>query len=505
MADTRIVSGGQNETPITALHVRALARANAIPVLLVNASGDIYNALAGGGSTTNFTGINGVTPSVNAGNADTGTLRVVVASDQATIPISFQTPVTGVQIVGGSVGGTVGISGDSPFTIGKITAPVGISGDVSTKPLAGQTWPVSIAASVPVTFSSQIGVNIIGGSIGSQVQPSGDFPVRLAAATAPIGISGDVSTIPKAGQTWPVSFPGGISIGAITAPIGITGDVSTTPKAGQTWPVSVTGTINTSQQSVVGVQVLGGSVGSTIGISGDAVVNAVQRGAWAVGITGDVNVVVTVADIMTVGNVVGTQLVGGSIGGRVSISGDSLNVVQQGIIGVQVVGGQSGGSVGISGDVAIKPSATTNIGRFPVSGDTGLTDGADRTILATVRDYSNSNPLAVVLTNASGDVYNSSTNISVLAATYGVKNITTTATMILNRNNNRLAAYIQNVERQQMYIGFDANLTVVNGGIVLAPTVNSSGDGGSFGIDKYTGTIYAILASGDADVRYVET
>ena len=340
MADTRIVSGGQNETPITALHVRPLARANAIPVFLVNTSGDLYNALAAGGSTTNLTGINGVVPSVNAGTSDTGTLRVVVASDQAAIPISFTTPVTGVQILGGAVGGTIGISGDSPFTIGKITAPVGISGDVLVR--GGNAVAVKVdgsAVTQPVSFSGGVstippvtGVQIVGGGGGS-VSPSGDFPVRLAVATAPIGISGDVSTLPKAGQTWPVSI-------AASVPVTFSGQV-------------------------------------------------------------------------------GVNIVGGSVGGKFSSSGDTLNVSQQGIVGVYVVGGSGQPAAGISGDVAVKPSATTGIGRFPVSGDTGISDGVTRTTLATVKAFTRSNPLTVALVNASGDVYNAAIDQPVAIALAG--------------------------------------------------------------------------------------
>ena len=119
MADVRIVQGGQNQGPITAAHVKALERANALVVVQVNASGDIVNpgGSGGAGSDVNVSQINSQTPDMNIGNASAGTLRVVLASDQPTVSVSgsfaaSQVPVTGVQIVGGSVGGKFSTSGD---------------------------------------------------------------------------------------------------------------------------------------------------------------------------------------------------------------------------------------------------------------------------------------------------------------------------------------------------------------------------------------------------------
>lgn len=88
-------------------------------------------------------------------------------------------------------------------------------------------------------------------------------------------------------------------------------------------------------------------------------------------------------------SVVGVQIVGGGIN-RVSISGDTLpvtisqsvNVQEQNKIGAHVASGLVG-----------------------ITGDRSITDGADPTIESTVRDYANSNPITVVLTNASGDTY----------------------------------------------------------------------------------------------------
>lgn len=119
----------------------------------------------------------------------------------------------------------------------------------------------------------------------------------------------------------------------------------------------------------------------------------------------------------------------------------------------------------------------------------------------------NRDVLVVVLANPSGDLVNpdSAAEAPASAGSYGVKNVTTAATLILATNTKRKNAFIQNVERQQVAIGLDSNLTVQNAGAMLHPTsVNSSGDGASF-VTDYTGPIYGIVASGDVDVRYMET
>lgn len=402
-SDARIVSGGQNEGPITALHVRSLSgKTNAIPVFLVNISGDTYNAGGGGsGGNVNLTQINGVTPSVNSGTSDNGTLRVVVASDQ-TVPVSF-------------LGGV-------------------------------QTLP-------PVT-----GVQLVGGWSG-QVAPSGDFPVRIAVINAPIGITGDVSTIPKVGQTWPVR-----------------------------------------EQGVVGVQLIGGGV-NRVSISGDTLAVS-QQGAYATSITGDVLLRANPNTIIgQLGGTLGVNILGGSVGGRVSISGDQLNTSQQGVVGVYIVGGSGQGTAGISGDVAIKPSTATGIGRFPVSGDTVLRDGVSN-IRATVLSLNNSNPLTVSIAGPSGEQYPNRSS----AANYGRKNITTSATKILSSNPNRLALLIQNLENQQAIIGFSPEVTVIAPGGFLSPISGAagSGDGGVYNNSDYTGEVWGIVASGDLDVAYQE-
>lgn len=617
MPDVRIVNGGQNQAPIVAADVRALPRANALVFVQVNVSGDIINpggAGGGVGSNVNINQINGQTPDLGTGNTGVGTLRVVLASDQPTLSISGNLtattsppPVTGVQVVGGSVGGRVSISGDQLAVIQQGAWAVAVTGDVSTKPLAGQIWPVTeqnktgvhvvsgqlgvsgdvstipkagqtwptaqqtpigvqvlnpggrvsisgdvlaVSQSGPfavaitgdvllraggptltVTQAGAVGAQIVGGSVGAQVTPSGDFMVRIGVIQAPIGVSGDVLIrggnavavkVDGSAVTQPVSFPGGVTIGAATAPFSITGDVSTKPAGGQTWPVNqqgVTGvtivgatviqavsgdvrqngawaiaitgdvliraggpTLPVSFAGPVGVQVL--NPGARVSISGDQLA-VVQQGAWAVAVTGDILLRAGQPPLsVTHVGPIGVQIVGGSAASQVSPSGDfpvrisastaSLGVTgdvstkpaagqvwpvnQQGTLGViltgavngmdrvgisgdapvsqkggwavaitgdvllrpnpgtiigqlagtlgvQILGGSVGGQFSASGDLKVIPSTTT-FNKFPVSGDTRLMDGTNPAIAATVKSYTRSNPVAVVLVNSSGDAYN---------------------------------------------------------------------------------------------------
>ena len=63
---------------------------------------------------------------------------------------------------------------------------------------------------------------------------------------------------------------------------------------------------------------------------------------------------------------------------------------------------------------------------------------------------------------------------------------------------------IQNLEGQQMAVGFDSSMSVFTAGAMLAPTADSSGDGGVFSVSRYKGPLFACVATGDADVFYAE-
>mgnify|MGYP001566108577 CR=1 FL=1 len=80
----------------------------------------------------------------------------------------------------------------------------------------------------------------------------------------------------------------------------------------------------------------------------------------------------------------------------------------------------------------------------PGGADGAILDGADSAIKGTVRDYTRSNPVAVVLTNSSGDSYNS----GLLGSSQALEPVRTTvgtaAAQILPVNNNRRSFIIQN-------------------------------------------------------------
>jgi hypothetical protein len=457
-----------------------------------------------------------------------GAWSTAVSGDVSTVPKSGQVWPTreqgtvGVQINGGSVGAQVSPSGDFPvrvaaitvpigisgdvlvrggnavavkvdgsavtqpvsfpggISIGAVTAPIGVTGDVSTKPAAGQTWPVSFNQTVPVTEQNKIGVHVAAGSVSvtgdvlirgtvpvsqqgvtgvqivgggtNRVSISGDQLAVIQTGAWATAVTGDVTTIPKPGQTWPVNFAGTIGVQIIgggtnrvsvsgdqlpvtqvgTWATAVTGDVSTIPKAGQVWPVR--------EQAVTGVQVIGG----VVSISGDSAnpINVDIASITApVGITGDVSTIPKSGQVWPVReqSVQGVYIVGGSGQGTAGVSGDVTTVPkagqvwpvrEQNVQGVYIVGGSGQGTAGISGDVAIKPSLTTNVGRFPMSGDTGLSDGLNRAILATVKQFTRSNPVSVVLTNASGDQYNAASPMPNLAETVSGR-LTTTGSRVV--------------------------------------------------------------------------
>ena len=588
-----------------------------------------------------------------------------VSGDVMTVPKAGQTwqtreqGVVGVQIVGGAVGGRFNVSGDINVLeqgkigvhvasglvgiSGDITATnfdirdlnpgqdsvrihggiIGVSGDVSTTPKAGQTWPVSIATTVNVAEQSKIGVHVSSGQIGisgdvsatnfdiRNLNPSQDS-VRIHGGI--IGVSGDVSTTPKSGETWPVTQSGSwsiassgdvalvdgsnrgtkatvytsgairvsgdvqvinpIVIGTVNVSVDISGDVTTVPKQGEVWTVA--------HQGAIGAQLVGGSIGGTVGVSGDINVREQQKigvhvSSGQIGISGDVNVTATNLDIRDLnisqdsvrigggitgisgdvsttpkagevwpvrqattwstavsgdvstfpraGDVwnireqgtVGVQIVGGSVGSRISASGD-LSVTVQNKVGTHVASGLigisgditatnldirdlnigqdsvriGGGTIGVSGDVLLRSPLPALASGDAIVGRIRLVDAQDSSLSVRVYD---TRALRI-----SGDVRSADYTNSFA---YGNVNITTTATLIRAVNTRRIFINIQNVENRMAYIGFDSSVTVGNG-TILDKTVNSSGDGGFWGTGIYRGDVYGIVASGDGDVRYQE-
>jgi len=323
--DIRIVNNGQNQAGgVTAASVENLQKRNALSVILLNASGDIYNAGPGQGQDGAI---------VDGSNSS---IRATVLND-ATTPASSSDKALIVQF-GDGVSREVG-----KVTVSGVTAGIGVTGDVSTIPKAGQTWPISIAADINVREQAKTGVHVSGGQVG---------------------ITGDVNVIVEIGDV--------ITIGKVTAPIGVSGDVT-----------------------VIGAKFNNGGTddGKNLGVL------AAQVGA--------------ITQSYTDGRQ--TNL-------RVKTDGDLVVTLE----GESII-------TGVTGDVSTTPKSGQT---WPVSvqsgggsGDVALVDGSDRSIKNTVRDYANSNPQAVVLTNVSGDTY-SPTPKEPICATIPF-NITTAGTTTL--------------------------------------------------------------------------
>ena len=408
--DIRITEGNQNAPDgITAASVKRFTRSNPVAVVLVNASGDVYNALSSqAGSGGDGAILDGADTGVRAtvkdyansnplavvltnvsgdvynalGAASGGDGALLDGSDngiRATVKdYGNSNPLTVVLVnVSGDAynASSGGSGGDGAINDGANSA---IKATVLTEPTARPTAadnPLLVQMADDLTrelgkIQSPIGVQILGGSMGAQVSASGDFDIRdltlndkvtIGAVTVPIGVTGDVSTTPKAGSTWPISSGSDlnvreqskIGVHVDSGRVGVTGDVSTTPKAGSTWPISADSGLNVREQAKIGVHV-------------DS--------------------------------------------GRVSVTGDIL------------LRSNTGTDIG---DVGIKSSEEIGVRQLgawngATSGDQRLVDGVDNTIKATVRDYSGSNPVAVVLTNSTGDTYNAGTKRPILTTTAGI-------------------------------------------------------------------------------------
>lgn len=176
--------------------VRNYANSKPLAVVVTNTSGDTYNAGGSGGDGAILDGVNNA---LKATVFSSGALEISGDTNSAqkgtwTVGISSQTnPFTNNV--------NVAVQSQPVTTVGLITVPIGISGDVSTKPLAGQTWPISVASTINVREQGVIGTQIVGGAVGGTVAISGDGIKLLDSAgtnkasiysTGAIRISGDV-------------------------------------------------------------------------------------------------------------------------------------------------------------------------------------------------------------------------------------------------------------------------------------------------------------------------
>lgn len=97
---------------------------------------------------------------------------------------------------------------------------------------------------------------------------------------------------------------------------------------------------------------------------------------------------------------------------------------------------------------------------------------------------------------------------STSAATQSVVNVTTSAVSILAANASRKFMTLQNIGVQEVYIKF-GSAPVATGSksfaFVLKPaSVADGGDGGVLSLQSYTGSVYAITASGSAEVAVTQ-
>lgn len=87
---------------------------------------------------------------------------------------------------------------------------------------------------------------------------------------------------------------------------------------------------------------------------------------------------------------------------------------------------------------------------------------------------------------------------------YGTITVTTSATLVVNANTKRQDLIITNNSvSTDVYIGQDSSVTTSNGLPLYAnQTRERSRNGGTYG---WLGPVYAICASGTADIRYWES
>lgn len=90
------------------------------------------------------------------------------------------------------------------------------------------------------------------------------------------------------------------------------------------------------------------------------------------------------------------------------------------------------------------------------AGDGSIVDGAAPTIKATVKDYVNSNPLTVVLTDVNGDPYVASGAVTVppATATRSIVGDSATAVSLIAANSGRKGLVITNDSSARVFIGY---------------------------------------------------
>lgn len=148
-----------------------------------------------------------------------------------------------------------------------------------------------------------------------------------------------------------------------------------------------------------------------------------------------------------------------------------------------------------SGNVVV-PQLNSS-GELPVSASISssggaIEDGADPSIKATVQDYTNSNPLAVVLTNTSGTAYTASGTASAGTSTLSNVSDSASSVTVLSANAARLGFMLYNDSSAVAYVKLGTTASATSFTQKLIPQETwTSGDIGTI----YTGRIDAIWAS----------
>lgn len=84
---------------------------------------------------------------------------------------------------------------------------------------------------------------------------------------------------------------------------------------------------------------------------------------------------------------------------------------------------------------------------------------------------------------------------------YNTVTVTTSATLIITANTQRLSLIIENTGTQDLYIGQDALVTTSNGILLEEGDILSEDASGT---NQYKGPYYGIVGTSTSDVRYWE-
>lgn len=163
-----------------------------------------------------------------------------------------------------------------------------------------------------------------------------------------------------------------------------------------------------------------------------------------------------------------------------------------------------GGSITVDGSVTVGsalPSGTNNIGDVDIAsiaagdnviGRAKITDG---TTVADVFDYTNSNPLAVRLSDTNGDYVGADKGSATIAVNQ--VSVAATATQIVASRTGRRSVTVVMHGSTNIFIGPTSGVTTSNGLLLI-------GTAGAAVTFEYTGALYGIAATGSVTVSYVE-